>query len=145
MQTGLLVDSSDNTGLVVLLRVQGGVQIELEALGDLVLELNDTAEDIGGRPGLGESDAILPVGVFRLEVTVDVLGLAVLGTSDLEGDTGRGAGLDLEGVAREVVVFSKQVVGGLAEILFAEISRRQFTFHWLKVSSQLTFQEGGTG
>lgn len=125
VEAALLVDSSDDTALVVLLRVKAGVQVELEALGDLVLELDDGAEDVGGGPSLGEGESVLPVGVLGLDVSEDGLGLGVLGTGDLEGDARGGVGLDLEGLAGEVVVLSEQVVGGLAEVLKRAKKRRR--------------------
>lgn len=52
MERGLLVDGSEDGGLGRLGRVEGGSEVELQALGDLVLELNLGAEEVGGGPGL---------------------------------------------------------------------------------------------
>lgn len=52
VERGLLVDGSDNGRLLRLGGVQGGRNVELEALGDLVLELELGAEQVGGGPGL---------------------------------------------------------------------------------------------
>jgi len=62
-------------------------------LGDLVLELNLSLEDVGGGPGLGEGDAVLGVYVLALDVTSDGVRLGVAGSSDLEGDVVGSAGL----------------------------------------------------
>lgn len=43
---GLLVDGGEDGGLLRLGRVEGGVEVELEAVGELVLELNLGAEEV---------------------------------------------------------------------------------------------------
>jgi len=48
----LLVDGSENGRLARLGRVQGGSEVELEALGDKVVELDLGSENVGGGPGL---------------------------------------------------------------------------------------------
>lgn len=50
---GLLVDGSKDGSLLVLGGVEGGVEIQLEALGNLVVELDLGAEQVGGGPCLG--------------------------------------------------------------------------------------------
>lgn len=102
---------------MALVGKEGGGQIELETLGNLVLELDLGLEDVGGRPCLGEHDAVLVVGVLGLNVGSDGSAL-VLAASDLEGDTGGGFCLDLKGGARVWVVASQQIVGRLAKVLF---------------------------
>lgn len=52
MDRGLLVDGSEDGTLLRLGGVEGGREVELEALGDLVLELNLGAEEVRGGPGL---------------------------------------------------------------------------------------------
>lgn len=52
MERGLLVDGSEDGSLGRLGGVKGGSEVELQALGDLVLELNLGAEEVGGGPGL---------------------------------------------------------------------------------------------
>lgn len=52
MERGLLVDGSEDGSLGRLGGVEGGSEVELQALGDLVLELNLSAEEVGGGPGL---------------------------------------------------------------------------------------------
>jgi hypothetical protein len=49
---GLLVDGSEDGTLLRLGGVEGGGKVKLEALGDLVLELNLGAEEVRGGPGL---------------------------------------------------------------------------------------------
>lgn len=116
MKAGLLVDSSNDSGLLGLGGVQRGRKVELEALSDLVLELNLGSEQVGGSPSLGEGDTVLEVDVLALDVTSDGVRLGVSSTGDLEG--GRvGGGLDLEGDTVDGVVLEEQVGGGLAEVL----------------------------
>lgn len=67
----LLVGSIDKSRLVALLRLESRVQVELEALGNLVLDLELRLENVGGGPGLGEGETVLAVGVFGLEVSID--------------------------------------------------------------------------
>jgi hypothetical protein len=52
VQRGLLVDGSQDGRLLGLGRVQGRGEVELEALGDLVLELDLGAEQVGRGPSL---------------------------------------------------------------------------------------------
>jgi len=51
--------------------VERGGGVELEALGDLVLELDLGAERVVGGPGLGDGQAVDFVRVFALEVAGD--------------------------------------------------------------------------
>ena len=62
------------------------MQVELETLCDLVLEFDVGLEDVVGRPGLGESEAVLGIGVLALEVTGDGAVLVVPVALDEEGD-----------------------------------------------------------
>jgi hypothetical protein len=48
----LLVDGSKNGRLARLGRVQGGSKVELETLGDKVVELDLSSENVGGGPSL---------------------------------------------------------------------------------------------
>lgn len=141
VEAGLLVDSVEERGFLALVGEEGGGQVKLEALGNLVLELDLGLEDVGGRPRLGEHDAVLVVGVLGLNVGTDGSAL-VLATGDLEGDARGGFGLNLEAGARVIVVASQQVVGRLAKVLFRWRVRRLVTR--LSKTSH-TFQEGGTG
>lgn len=117
VQAGLLVRGVDERGLAATLRCEAGVQVELEALGDLVIELDGGLQQIGGGPGLGEGETVLDVDVLALEITTDVGGLAVPETSDLEGDVGRGFGFDLQLSAEDGEVSCEEIVGGLAKVL----------------------------
>lgn len=144
VQAGLLVRGRDQRGLAGAVGGERGVQVELEALGKVVLRLDLGAEEVGGGPGLGEDEAVGLVGVLGLQLAGDSLGLVILAAGDLEGDVGRGDSLDLEVGAREVVVLAQQVVGGLAEILRVAKAAQQSV---LAVSddARRTFQDGGTG
>jgi hypothetical protein len=66
---------------------------------------------------LGDGEAVLEVDVLALNVTVDDVGLRVAVAGDLEGDVGRGEGLDLEGSAVDGVVLEEEVRRRLAEVL----------------------------
>jgi hypothetical protein len=117
VEAGLLVGGAKEDRLCVLLRVEGGRGVELEALGDLVLELDLSAERVMGGPGLGDGQAVGLVGVLALEIAGDVRRLRVAAAIDLEGDIGGGGGFDLERGAREMIVLAEEVIGGLAKVL----------------------------
>jgi len=74
VDTRLLVGETELNRFCVLLGVESRGRFDLEALGNLVLELELGAEDVGGRPSLGEGKAVSFVGVFTLEVALDVGG-----------------------------------------------------------------------
>jgi hypothetical protein len=61
----------EDSGLMVLIRVQRSVQIKLEALSKLVLDFHLGFEDVGRGPGLGEGEAVLGVNVFGLNIPDD--------------------------------------------------------------------------
>ena len=71
METRLLVDRVDDSGLVALLRGQSSVEVNFKALGDLVLNLDLVTEDVGGGPGLGEGQTVGLIGELGLDVAVD--------------------------------------------------------------------------
>ena len=91
----LLVCRAEEHRLCVLLREERGGGVELEALGDLVLELDLGAERVVGGPGLSDGQAVGFVGVFALEVAGDVGRFCVTDAVDLEGNVRRGGGFDL--------------------------------------------------
>jgi hypothetical protein len=68
----LLVGGAEEDRLCVLVRVESGGGVELEAFGDLVLELDLGAERVMGGPGLSDGQAVVLVRVFALEVAGDV-------------------------------------------------------------------------
>lgn len=117
VEAWLLVSGREESVLGLLVWQQGRDELELETLGNVVLELNVVAENVGGGPGLSQGKAVLAVVELGLEVTVDVSGLGVSETGDLEGDAVGGLGLDLERGAVDVVVLVEEVTGGLAEVL----------------------------
>jgi hypothetical protein len=116
VKTRLLIDSMEDSSLVVLIRVQRSVQIKLEALSELVFELHLGFEDVGRGPGLGEGEAVLGVDVLGFNVPNDGVWLG-LATLDLEGHTGGRLCLNLKRGTVEIVVLAKEVIGRLAEIL----------------------------
>ena len=77
-----------NTDLGVLLALGGkeaSGDVQLQALGDLVLKLDLGGEEVTGGPGLGDGQAVLEVDVLCLELTVDGSRLVVLVTENVEG------------------------------------------------------------
>jgi hypothetical protein len=117
VESRLLVGSVEDSSLGALVGGEGGGKVKLEALGNEVVNFNLIAQDVGGGPGLGQGESVDFVGPLSLNVTSDEVGFVVAGTSDLEGDIGRGLGLDLKRGAVVVVVLGEEVGGGLAEIL----------------------------
>ena len=117
VEAWLLVDGACERRLTAALREKRGLDVELQALCDVVLQLELGLEDVGRGPRLGEDDALGCVDVLALDVAVDVGGLGVAQAGDLEGDVGRGLGLDLELGAVDWEVLREEVVGGLAEVL----------------------------
>jgi len=72
----LLVDGSKDGRLARLGRVQGGSEVELESLGDKVLELDLSSENVGGGPGLETGSAVFIAGRVKRD-------LAARGISEL--------------------------------------------------------------
>lgn len=52
MEGRLLVDGSEDGRLLGLGWVEGGSEVQLQSLGDLVLQLDLGSEEVGGGPGL---------------------------------------------------------------------------------------------
>ena len=117
VEARLLVGGGDKSALAGAVGRERGVQVELEALGKVVLRLDLGAEEVGGGPRLGEDEAVGLVGILGLNITADEASLFVLLSSDLESDVGGRDSLDLKVGAREVEVAAQQIVGRLAEIL----------------------------
>jgi hypothetical protein len=59
--------------------------VHLQALGDLVLNLDLGGDVVGGGPRLGDSQTVLVVDILGLELATDVARLVVLVTEDVEG------------------------------------------------------------
>lgn len=117
MQTRLLVDGVDQGGFLALLREKSGRHVELQALCDLVLQLELGSQNIRGGPCLGEDEAVFGICVFCLDIAVDGRGLGVANTSNLESDIGRGPGANFERGSENGEILAEQVVGALPEIL----------------------------
>lgn len=98
--------------------MEGGGNIDFEALGNLVIDLEETTEDIGGSPSLGEGQAVFAIGILCFELAGDGIRLVVTITRDFEGNIGWGLGLDLQECSGERVILLEQVIGGLSKILF---------------------------
>ena len=67
----------------------------------------------------------------------------MLAALDLEGHTGGCLCLNLEGSTMEMVIFAKEVIGRLAEILTT--TKQSDNVHQIDVHEQRTFHDGGTG
>lgn len=119
MQAGLLVGGGEQRRLRTGVGGECGLEVELDTLGDLVVDLNLGLQDVGGRPALGEDEAVGLVEELGLNVTADEARLRVAGARDLEGDIGRRHGLDLELDVVNGEVLAEEVVGRLSEILDA--------------------------
>lgn len=88
MEARLLVRRVEHGGLVAGLGRRGnrGCEVELETIGDLVLDLDLRLEHVRGVPGAGEGQAVLFVGHLGLEVAGDEGGVGGTVSSDLEDD-----------------------------------------------------------
>ena len=116
VETRLLVNGSQQGRLGAFLRQQSSSEVELQTLGNLVLELNLGAKHVRGRPGLGESETV----VLEVVLGLDVAGDSSLGISDessLEGHAGRRGGLHIESGAVNGEVLAEEVIGGLSKVL----------------------------
>jgi len=114
---GLLVGGINLGGLLVDGRKKGGQNLQLQALGKVVLELNLSVQVVGGGPGLSEGDTLGLVGILGLEVTNDDTRLVVAETVNLEGNTVGGGGLDFELSVTDGEVLAEKVLAGLANIV----------------------------
>jgi hypothetical protein len=114
----LLISGTEEDRFCVLVGVESGGSLELEALGDLVVELDLVAERVGGVPRLGDGQAVGLVGVLALEVTKDLRRFRVTASVDLEGDVRGSRGFNLERGTVEVVVLAEEVIGGFAKVLY---------------------------
>lgn len=69
------------------------------------------------RTHLGDGQSSLVVSPLSLQITVDGVGLGVLETGNLEGDTGGSLGSDLEGGSGKGVVSAEEIRRRLSDIL----------------------------
>ena len=117
MHARLLVREVEKRALGALVRRDRSSDVDLEALCELVVDLDERAERVGRRPGVGERQAVRLGRVLGLNVPSDHVRLVVARTGDLERDTGRSGRLDLERRRGERVVLRQKVVRRLAEVL----------------------------
>ena len=118
MKARLFIGRTEEDRLCALLGVKSGSSVELEALGDLVVELDLVAERVCGAPRLGDGQAVGLVRVLALEVAKDLRRFRVTASVDLEGDIRGGRGFNLERGTVEVVVLAEEVIGGFAKVLY---------------------------
>lgn len=119
MEAGLLVGGGEQRRLRTGVGGERGLEVELDTLRDLVVNLNLGLQDVGGRPALGEDEAVGLVEELGLNVTADEARLRVAGARHLESDIGRRHGLDLELDVADGEVLAEEVVGRLSKILGA--------------------------
>lgn len=120
----LLEGKVEQTAADALFWVKAGMGLELQAVGELVFDLELGAENVGGSPGVGEDSSILWVGIFGLEVTSDQTALRVLGSSDLEGHIGGSLGLDFKTNRLEWEVTTEEVIGAFSKVLCTQKARQ---------------------
>ena len=97
--------------------VQGSRELKLQAVDNVIVKLDVGEQVVGVGPALGESDAVLAIGIFCLRCCSDRSEVIWLATRDLESHIGGGSGLDLEGSRANREILAQQIVGGLAEVL----------------------------
>ena len=146
MQPALLIAPIQHRRLRALIRAQARRQIQLEALRQDIIHLDDIPEHIRRGPRLREGDAVQLVRVLALDVAGDGVRLGVAHAGDFEGDVGGGLGFDFERGALEGVVFLEEVVGGFAEVLGGDEAGWLVSLSiYVYIAIGITFQEGGTG
>ena len=118
MEAGLLVGGGEESRLRTGVGGEGGRELELDTLGDLVVNLDLGLEDVARRPGLGERQAVGLVEELGLDVAADEGRLCVAVAANLEGHVRGRDGLHLESDTVQWVVLAQEVIGGLAEILW---------------------------
>jgi hypothetical protein len=88
MEPWLLVDSIEKSRFMTLVRKEGSGEIQFETFSDLVVELDLSAKNVGGGPGLCEGETILGISIFGLDISIDVCCLRVALTGNLKRYTG---------------------------------------------------------
>jgi len=124
VDTWLLIGGSQQGRLGAFFGQQSGSEVELQTLGNLVLELNLSAKHVRGCPGLGKSETMVLEIVLGLDVASDG-SLGIPDESNLEGHAGRRGGLYVESSAVDGEILAEEVVGGLSEILKEKKTRQK--------------------
>lgn len=117
MDTRLLVDGIDDSGLVTLFGSQRAKDIDLETLDNLVLNLDLVFDDVAGGPGVGEGHTVSLVGPLGFNITDNGGRARRTTSSNLERNIGRSFGFNLETVTSVGEVLAEQVVRGLSKVL----------------------------
>ena len=97
-------------------RTEGGVEGELEALQELILDVNCGGDIVISVPLLGEGDAVLLELVLGLEVARDLTAVTVVGSGGVELHSIVCLGLDFQFHEAEVVTLAEHITAALAEI-----------------------------
>ena len=84
MEAGLLVGGGEERGLCASVGGEGGLEVKFDTLGDLVVNLDLGLEDVVGRPGLGEDEAVGLCEELCLDISADEGGLGVAVATDLK-------------------------------------------------------------
>lgn len=105
---------------VRILGVEARSEVNLEAIDDLVVELDVGEEGVRVVPALGKGKPVFAVGVLGLDVAEDgALGGLVAG--DLEDDVGGRRGLHLEEGVADGEVLAQEVERGLSKVLCSKL------------------------
>lgn len=96
VDTRLLVAASNQSILGLLVRHQRGNHLQLQALCNLVLQLDVCSQDVRRSPGLSQGGTALLVGPLGFQITLNLVTLGVANTLYAEGDIVGCLGLDVK-------------------------------------------------
>ena len=119
VEARLLVGGGEESRLGTSVGGEGGLEVKLDTLGDLVVNLDLGLEDVARCPALGDDEAVRLVEELGLDVASNEGRLGVAVAANLEGHVRGGRGLHLKSNTADGEVLAKKVVGRLSEILDA--------------------------
>lgn len=117
MITRLLECQVEQSAVDSLFGVETRVCLELEALCELILDLELGAENVGRCPGVCKDGSVLVISVFGLEVPGNVTVFRVTRSSNTERHIGWCLRLHFEPDGMEWIVPTEKVRGAFSEIL----------------------------